>query len=334
MKRIVTPYTATVDYLASDESIVVTKNIVRTAKRMTFTADITALGEARLFVGHGYMQTNASWLEITSTEIAGYSYFSFANPQLRELGKEKLPHKIDVNSFITVSIDYTPEKLGADVVITSAGGTYKCFLSGWCGADGDVFARFSGIDARNVKLNWSSDDLAKPIWLVGDSYTGFGYDARWPYYLKRDGYFNLLIMGYSGMSCDRGIAELREIIDNGEPEFIVWALGMNNGDKIPGEINKSYLAATEEFIALCVERGITPILCTVPNTPKVNNREKNAWVRSSGYRYIDFARAVGSDSLPGWYPEMIYTDNVHPASLGAAALYAQVTVDFPEIMQR
>ena len=108
---------------------------------------------------------------------------------------------------------------------------------------------------------------------------------------------------------------------------------MNNGDKTE-DPNPGWLSSTEEFLALCKERGIIPILSTIPNTPKVYNEPKNRWVRASGYRYVDFNRAVGADKNPAWYPGMLCKDEVHPDIKGAEALYAQVLVDFPEIMKR
>ena len=139
----------------------------------------------------------------------------------------------------------------------------------------------------------------------------------------------------------------------------VWCMGMNNGDR-GTTVNAAYLAATEEFLAICAEKGITPILSTIPSTPTVLNEPKNAWVRSwakeTGGRYVDFSRAVSNEtydaSLIGkvvgntsvtsesvnktgyqWYDKMLYSDVVHPAVLGAKALYMQFLVDFPEIMQ-
>ena len=107
---------------------------------------------------------------------------------------------------------------------------------------------------------------------------------------------------------------------------------MNNGDSATA-INSSYLASVTEFLAICEEKNIIPILSTTPCTPTVNNSFKNEWVRNSGYRYIDFSRAVGGDEVgSAWYDGMLYTgDNVHPATPGAKALYAQFLVDFPEI---
>lgn len=57
-----------------------------------------------------------------------------------------------------------------------------------------------------------------------------------------------------------------------------------------------------------------------------------------GLRYIDAAKAVGSNADGEWYgngTEYDYqsTDNVHPSEYGAKAIATQFLIDFPEIMQ-
>ena len=109
---------------------------------------------------------------------------------------------------------------------------------------------------------------------------------------------------------------------------------MNNRDESDEVPNAAWLAATEEFIALCEEKGITPVLSTIPRIPTRNNVAKNAWVRASGYRYVDFNFAVGAHEDVAWYPEMLSADGVHPDVKGGAALYEQVLTDFPEIKNK
>ena len=209
----------------------------------------------------------------------------------------------------------------------------KLTPSGWDGTYGEIFVEVEGAELKNCKLNWTSDGFSRKIWILGDSYSGFGHAARWPYYLYRDGYNNHLISGFPGMPSETAIEEFRRFVNYGSPEFVVWTLGMNNADK-DGKINEKYLAATNEFISICNERGITPILSTIPNVPDRDNEPKNEWVRSQPYRYIDFNRAVGADKDVSWYPEMLSADRVHPSAKGAEALYMQVLTDFPEIMQK
>ncbi|WP_373710719.1 hypothetical protein [Jeotgalibaca porci] len=66
--------------------------------------------------------------------------------------------------------------------------------------------------------------------------------------------------------------------------------------------------------------------------PMVNNSFKNEIVRASGYRYIDFANAVGGESVgSGWYTGMLSADNIHPAVLGAQKLALRALQDVPEL---
>ena len=181
-------------------------------------------------------------------------------------------------------------------------------------------------------MRWSCTGYSADVWLLGDSYFSGDSVARWTSYLINDGYTEILLSGYPGRNSAAGLSDFKQMLKHGTPKYAVWCLGMNNGDK-EGILNQAWLEATEEFLAICKEKGIIPILSTIPNTPKVNNAQKNEWVKASGYRYIDFNRAVGADKDPAWYPAMICADQVHPDIKGAEALYAQVLVDFPEIMQ-
>ena len=76
-----------------------------------------------------------------------------------------------------------------------------------------------------------------------------------------------------------------------------------------------------------------PIFCTIPNVPTINNSFKNDIVRNSGYRYIDFAKAVNAEDVGSpWYDGMLSSDGIHPTELGAKALAARFITDFPEVM--
>ncbi len=125
--------------------------------------------------------------------------------------------------------------------------------------------------------------------------------------------------------------DFKTALTHGTPKFAVWCLGMNNGDD-EGSINRSWYIYTEKFIADCNAKGIIPILATIPNTPTVNNIYKNVYVRNSGYRYIDFASAVGANEKgSSWYNNMLSGDNIHPTEEGGKALANQIFIDLPEI---
>ncbi len=333
MGRIVKPYVLTASTLKSGEKIAIPPHAIKTEKHLSFTCNLHDIGEGKIIVGHGKDISSGSWLEITKDEVKAYAYYSYTDPQYRLLFNEPFMHGLKLYGFVTVVVDSNPCERITRMTLASADGMVSTVVKGWDGVDGEIFATCEGVCLENCKLNWFSDSFSRAIWLLGDSYSGISHGARWPFYLYEYGYNNCLISGFPGMPAEKAIEEFSRFVEVATPEFAVWTLGMNNADK-NGVLSEGYLRSTKEFLRICAERGITPILSTIPNTPTVNNRQKNEWVRSSPYRYIDFARAVGSDENEGWYAEMLSADNVHPSKKGAEALYMQVLADFPEIMQR
>ena len=333
--KVVTPFVATASSLKDGEKLAIKRSTVKDGKQLSFTADLSLLGDGKILIGHGYKQTCGSWIEITSATVSSYSFYPWRDPQ-SVVNVAPIAHEIEIADFITVSIKVNYSKKEVFAVINSRGGMYKFDLNAWSGCDGEIFVTPVGCELTNCRLNWYSERYASRIWLLGDSYLSFPDPARWLTHLYNDGYAdNLLVAGFSGMPTQRGLEEFKMAIEKRNPDYVVWCLGMNNGDnRETGAVNQDWLNATSEFLQICKERSITPILSTIPNTPKVYNKAKNEWVMASGYRYVDFNRAVGADKDENWYPGMLFTDLVHPAKLGAQALYSQVLVDFPEIMQR
>lgn len=329
----VIPYTVEIDKLSSGESLEMHDPTVKDRSHISFTCDIASMDEdAMISVGRGYMYTSGCWVEITKTHVRAFTYFYYTDPKLRVL-EPQAEHGLEISDFLTVLIDEDRQH-GSFIVITTASGSLKLPCPGFSACDGKIFASANGCSLENCKLNWLYDGFAFPIWIYGDSYLGYGHAARWPYYLYRDGYNRVLLSGYPGMNTQRGLVDFKLSLERGTPKFALWLLGMNNNDPSLDEPEEKWLAATEEFLAICKEKGITPILSTIPCVPDRINEAKNAWVRASGYRYIDFNRAVGADKSKEWYPGMLSPDRVHPAANGAAALYSQVLIDFPEIMKR
>lgn len=69
--------------------------------------------------------------------------------------------------------------------------------------------------------------------------------------------------------------------------------------------------------------------------PSRKHENKDNYVRESGYRYIDFAKAVGA-TVDGqgnvtWYDGMLDTDNIHPTAKGAIALFNMAIATAPEM---
>ncbi len=345
---------ATADKLESGASIQLENNTIINNKNLTFTCDIPTdgIGEGTIRLGHGKTSYGASYIEITATQLLVYNYSS--GPSLLAT----FDHGLTLSDYVTVSID--ADYHWAEFKIATATGYYTN-AKNWQGRNGAIFAEADGCELTNVSMRWFSEEYQNPIWMVGDSYFNSKDGSRWTSYLVSTGYKNFLMMSYPGMASERGLTEVKQALEHGTPQYIIWCMGMNNGDSIANQtINEAYLAATEEFLEICEEKGITPILSTIPSTPTVLNEYKNAWVRewarTTGGRYIDFSRAVSNEtydaSLIGtavtntsttsektnktgyqWYANMLHGDAVHPGTLGAQALFMQFLADFPEIMR-
>jgi hypothetical protein len=182
-------------------------------------------------------------------------------------------------------------------------------------------------------LNKVYSSAKRDIWYFGDSYISFGDVARWTYYAHEYGYDkNALLSGASGGNTVTAKLALDTLVKFGKPKFAVLATGMNDGSDTESAPSSLWTTYKAQFMTECEKNGIEPIFCTIPSVPTVNNEQKNAWVRSSGYRYIDFAKAVGANASGVWYSGMLSADGVHPTDKGAKALFTQVLADLPEIM--
>ena len=199
-----------------------------------------------------------------------------------------------------------------------------------------------------AKLTYYLMDISKPIWVFGDSYMSYFDSARWMYYCLQDNHDNFLLDAKGGEDATQGLADLKNILDNCEtfPSVILWTHGMNAGGDVDGSINPNWMAATTELISICEEHGIELVFCTIPSLPNVDARHTktalNNWVRNSGYRYVDVAKAMGDDdpsgNCRGWGTDNALLNkksngnpDVHPTARGAKMIYRQVLVDFPEI---
>ena len=322
-RKIIEPFTFTKDTLNSGDFLECGRPTVKDRKHISFTCTLPSGKDGIIRIGQGYQVSSGAWIEIEKKKACAYSYYSYTNPNKIEiLPSTELGFELDGFVSICINNDYANSE--NFVRITSVGGTVKIPIPKFTPNNGEIFVSPLNFDITDCKLNWFCDGYSDDIWVFGDSYLGFGHDARWPYYLYKDGYTDVLLSGYPGMGTPRGLEDFKLSLEKGTPIYAVWCLGMNNGEPEKATApNEKWLSATKEFLDICKEKGIIPILSTIPETPTVRNGLKNEWVRASGYRYIDFAHAVGADKDPEWYPGMLFSDRVHPAKNGAAALYAQ-----------
>lgn len=282
-------------------------------------------------VGHGGGGSNTynSAAKVDETKI--YIMQGAANTVIYEY-----THGLTISGFLQVLI--TLNDLGrASVRLTTTSGMYETpenmlgnnIWSG-CGA-GSVYATVTQ-DCYDCRLVWDMAALRKDIYLFGDSYTPMHDPSSWPYRLAQLGYNGFMVDGTPGATADSGFAQFERVMAIKHPKMCIWALGMNNSETSSTKYT-SWLERTQAVVQYCDDNGIELVLATIPNCPNMLNVTKNEWVRNSGKRYIDFARAVGAEAeASGWYEGMLKNDGIHPTSLGAQVLAQRALLDVPELM--
>lgn len=325
-----------------DDRLELSGNTIKDGKYLIFSAKLDSMEEDDLIiVGHGYMTYNGAWFEIGPDTFDLYNYYSYTDPKKQTIvGAE--PHGLEIKNFITVILTCNFDKGGSTITIATDGGfySYNKLGKGQSGNDGDMVALSSGVELTDCSLAWTCVDYSKDVWIFGDSYLGTTNASRWPYYMYQDNYQNALMSGYAGMASKTALKDFKDAIQYAVPKYVIWCMGMNDGDS--ATINPNYYSATMEMLEICKSHGIIPVIATIPTCLAVDNTVKNSYINEKlegfgnyDYLIVDFARAVNGyvpKAEATWYDDMLYSDNVHPAVLGAKALYMQFVADFPEIM--
>ncbi len=300
------------------------KNCIKKNKTLIFSADIDSLD--KVIFRHGKNQYGTAYVTVDKTKIEIYDYTTEA------FIKHSESHGLDLIGRIKITI----KSDNTDTIIVSVSSGNGSYTSPpvWCagGCRGKIEFEVKKGNLSDVEISWNCEDFKKSIWFFGDSYLGISNPCRWPSHIIGAGFDTALFSGFPGARAQDIYPDFINSLKLGKPKFAVWCLGMNNSDNRLFGINKTWKTCTEAFIRECINNGIIPILTTIPNTPIINNSFKNKFVRDSGYRYIDFASAVGAyDNKSKWSSDMLTPDNVHPTEVGAKALSEQVLKDFPEI---
>lgn len=295
-------------------------NNIQSPNKIVFVANVTSFN--RIDIAHADIYDNGDRIVIDNTNMV---YIVNGTPT------SPMAHSLTIKDYIKVTIEVEAHYQGKfNITIETNGGKYSRSDLWWVGYYGGIYVDCVGSSLTACKLIFSADALDSNVWIMGDSYLSYA-PIRWPYYMYEDGITDFLINAYPGAGCANILPTFENLLSYGNPKYAVWCLGMNDPDS--GSLNGSWQVRTGTFITECILNNIEPILATIPNTPTQDNTYKNAFVRASGLRYIDFAKAVNAESAGAtWYSGMLSDDNVHPTEEGAKALYMAFVRDFPEIL--
>lgn len=296
---------------------------IRKGKTYTFYGKITSLN--KLTIGCGTTTVNASRIEIDATNVT----FINANTVINTTA-----HNLTFATYIYVIVDIDENSYPTVTIYTDGGNFKKTYADEWIGSASRTYATADAdTSLTDCELTFSAKDIKKNIWYCGDSYMAVRDSGKIPSKLKYfDVFKNINSIGYSGAGSENVIPYILNLFgENLYPKYLIWALGMNNGDT-SSAVNATWKSGYDMLVELAESNLFELVLATIPNTPTVNNNYKNAIVRASGYRYIDFASAVQTaEGESTWLPGMLSSDNVHPTSEGAKALASKLCADFPEI---
>lgn len=276
-------------------------------------------------IGKGIGQTYGGGIGFDNSNL--YQYFGTTADPTRTQA-----HGLTLKDYVSIIID-VPYSKTITVTISTNGGSFKWTIPVWRSYYG-ALSVMSEVALTGCQLSYTCEGLTKDTWIYGDSYLSFQDTTRWAYYLIDTGHINYLLNGYPGRNSRQALASLKvDLAMNRSPRRILWLLGMNDKDaeSVP---NANWQSCVEEAMSICESKHIELILATIPNVPSTatKNTLKNAYVKSSGYRYIDFASAVSADASATWYDDMLSSDNVHPATQGAIALFNCAVAEVPELL--
>ena len=299
---------------------------LRKGMRVVATADVSGEGGFEL----GFSISDSSVSSNHNTIVINDNHAKFAKNGYTY--QDTQGHGLTISGKIVVIFEYNDNGT-ATYTILANGKSFKHTIDFVLQSISAPYLMSNGTTLTDCKLTLSCTDIDKNIWCFGDSY--FAYSAaRWTYYLHEYGYAkNVLLDGFPGEGGVNGNAAFKTLLSMRTPKYAIWFLGMNDySDPDDTTPSTEWAGYRDNFLSLCNQHGVTPVFATIPNVPSINHNGKNAWIKASGYRYIDMCHAVGADVNVNWFGTMLSSDNIHPSEDGARALFAQVIQDFPEIM--
>ena len=311
--------------LADGDTVLLAQNDVQKDVVYAFSGKVTTMGTFRI----GSLNSSGSKLpcvEVTASNVTIYSNISGMSTTVA--------HGLTIANDLAVTIvlgnslylEHCYVQSGGQVFDAAAGRTLR-----W----GNNHLRCPGIYSDGCTLTGCSFafqpmDITRDTWVFGDSWTVL-YEQRWTYWLVQWGFTKWLLSGIAGEDSAEALGALKNLLALATPKRIVWCLGGNDTDPDSSTVNASWKACVEELMQICTDRSIELILFLTPSMAHGSNEAKMAYVRASGYRYVNAADALGADAEGDWFPGYAEADGNHQTVEGAKALAARMIADVPEL---
>lgn len=267
-------------------------------------------GFTRLMIRRGNGQYTHGFVYITPTGI-----------KLNNVASETYPHGLTIQNWLDVKIE-SAEDNHAIITLTTDGGSFvfdRPDVTFYAQGVVDIFS--DDFYVANAEIVY--EDLNRDVRVYGDSYVSTDSLARWPLHASLMG-ARFMVNGLPGGHASNMFPQMIDDMYYSIPKKIIWALGMNDGT---GDVGEWWYAVKD----ICEMLNVEMIAATVPVVPSYNHNTKNATIRASGLRYIDFDAAVSNGTDATWIPGMLSSDHVHPTVFGAFALAQEAIKTVPEL---
>jgi len=172
------------------------------------------------------------------------------------------------------------------------------------------------------------DSLAEGSTLLSN---GASPSDRWADKVRVKLVGDVAILGRGGESAASIRSRLSTDLDSYEPRYVVIALGTNDS------VYADWLVDISNIIGMVEAKGAIPVLTTFP--PRADRQaflnSVNAYIRGSGYLYVDFAKALtANNDGTTWASGVVYSDNIHPNVAGHLAMFERFVQDLPQVFYK
>ena len=235
-----------------------------------------------------------------------------------------IEHGLNIKDFLYCTLT-AQDNNTAKLILTSSSGSFVQNIE-WNASNGDIMAETSS-ELTNCELIYTVNAINRSLWIFGDSYFDF-----WTRIVCYYGYNSFMEDAHSGRQSKAAIGALKEYLNYGTPQKIVWFMGMNDPDR--DEINPNYKESVDELIALCNKHEIELVVSRIPTTTARDHSYKNEYLRSLGIPCLELDRALGVKEDGTWFDGLLREDQVHPTPLGTRAIASYVINALPEITKQ
>lgn len=172
---------------------------------------------------------------------------------------------------------------------------------------------------------------APKVLIAGDSFVNGFYPHRYATLLKRALKGNAYLDAISGSDSANLLSRFNNYLNLLKPEFVIVGIGTNDTDFNEWRNN------IERIIEIVESMGAIPIIPTLTFRADTNANDDfinsvNNWIKSSGYRYIDF-NIVTSANYQGKAvnASLFREDGLHPTAEGFEKMFNRIKIDVPEL---